>query len=255
MPDALDPAAEHAQLVEQLRAAGTPYFGGDQNDSYTGSGRPFFCVSVPNVRRIARTWLAAHRTADPAVLLAVVDRLFAGLHYEEKVVAAVMLGYSRAARAFATPAKVDAWLHDLNGWAEIDSLCASVFPAAEMAADWPAWFELIDRLSRDRANVNRRRAALVLLCTPTRTSDDPRFTELAFEVIGRLAPERPILITKAVSWLLRSLATRRPAEVAAYLGAHQATLPAIAVRETRKKIESGTKSGKPAKIRRAAAGV
>ena len=97
--------------------------------------------------------------------------------------------------------------------------------------------------------MNRRRAALVLLCTPARTSDDPRFAALAFEVIGRLAPERPILITKAVSWLLRSLAMRRPDDVAAYLEAHAAALPAIAVRETRKKLASGTKSGKPSKKR------
>jgi 3-methyladenine DNA glycosylase AlkD len=248
MAVALDPAAGHAALVAQLRAAGKPYRGGQQNDSYTGSGHPFFNVSVPEMRRIARAWLAAHRRADAAAQLAVVDRLFRGEAYEEKVLAAVLLGYGRAARASATPAMVDAWLHGLTGWAEIDSLCASVFSAAEMAAAWPEWRELIGRLSGD-ADIGRRRAALVLLCTPSRTSDDPRFAELAFEVVGRLAPERAILITKAVSWLLRSLATRRPAEVAAYLDAHAAALPAIAVRETRKKLESGTKSGRPAKGR------
>ena len=246
MPDVLDPIAEQAALVQQLRAAGRPY----GYDSSVSSGHPYFSVAAPDLRRIARAWLAAHRKADAAAVLAVVDRLFEGAHYDEKVLAAVMLGYSRAPRALATPAMVDRWLHGLAGWAEIDSLCASVFPAAEMAGAWPQWRDLIDRLSRDAGNINRRRAALVLLCTPARTSDDPRFAELAYEVIGRLAPERPILITKAVSWLLRSLAMRRPADVAAWLDAHSAALPAIAVRETRKKIESGTKSGRPAKMRR-----
>ena len=247
MPDALDPAAEHALLVEQLRAAGRPY----AYDSNTSSGHPFFSVAAPDLRRIARAWLAAQRKAGPAAALSVIDRLFCGEHYDEKVLAAVMLGYGRAARALATPADVERWLHGLVGWAEIDSLCASVFPASEMAAAWPAWAGLIDRLSCDASNINRRRAALVLLCTPARTSDDPRFAALAYEVIARLAPERAILITKAVSWLLRSLATRRPADVAAWLDAHAAALPAIAVRETRKKIESGTKTGRPAKMRKA----
>jgi 3-methyladenine DNA glycosylase AlkD len=254
MPDALDIAAEHAALLAQLRAAGGPYYGGDQNDSYTGSGHPFFTVSVPNMRAIGRAWLAAHRKAADTDLLAVADALFRGKHYEEKILAPILLSASRAARRAATPADVDAWLDDLNGWAEIDSLCASVFPAGEMAAAWPAWRDLIERLSAD-PNINRRRAALVLLVTPARTSDDPRFAELAYAVVDRLAPERHILITKAVSWLLRSLAMRQPAAVSAYLDANRAILPAIAVRETRKKIESGTKSGRPSKMRaKAAAG-
>jgi 3-methyladenine DNA glycosylase AlkD len=112
-----------------------------------------------------------------------------------------------------------------------------------MAAAWPAWKALIERLAAD-ANINRRRAALVLLCTPTRTSDDPRFRDLAFAVVEQLKAERPILITKAVSWLLRSMAGRHAAAVAAYLDANAASLPAVAVRETRVKLETGTKSGR-----------
>ena len=84
----------------------------------------------------------------------------------------------------------------------------------------------------------------MLLTRPTRTSSDPRYRDLAFEVIERLKSERPILITKAVSWLLRSMAVRHGPGVAAYLDAEAASLPAIAVRETRTKLRTGTKSGR-----------
>ena len=94
--------------------------------------------------------------------------------------------------------------------------------------------------------MGKRRAALVLLVTPTRTSDDPRFADLAFAVVTRLAPERDILITKAVSWLLRSLVTRHRDTVIAYLDANADSLPAIAIRETRTKLKTGTKSGRKA---------
>jgi 3-methyladenine DNA glycosylase AlkD len=77
-----------------------------------------------------------------------------------------------------------------------------------------------------------------------RYSDDPRFHHLAVETIDRLKPETPILITKAVSWLLRSMADRRPADVTRYLDANMATLPKIAIRETRTKLRTGTKSGR-----------
>jgi 3-methyladenine DNA glycosylase AlkD len=243
MADSLDIAGEHAGLVAQLRASGTPYYGGDQNDSFTSSGRPFFCVSAPKLRRIGRAWLAARRTGADGELLALAARLFDGEAYEEKVMAAVLLGYSARVRRQATPAMVERWLGGLQGWAEIDSLCASVFSADEMAANWPAWRGLVERLSLD-PNINKRRAALVLLTTPTRTSGDVRFRDLGFAVIERLKGERAILITKAVSWLLRSMAARHGPAVAAYLDAKAASLPAIAVRETRTKLRTGTKSGR-----------
>jgi 3-methyladenine DNA glycosylase AlkD len=243
MSAALDIEAEHAELIAQLRAAATEYRGGDQNDSYTGSGRPFFCVSVPNMRRIARTWLVAHRKATDADLFAMTDWLFVGLHYEEKVLGAIMLQANPRIWRQLTPATVDHWLDDLNGWAEIDSLCGGVIWAELMAADWPAWRALVRQLAGD-PNINKRRAALVLLTGATRVSDDPRFRDLALEVVERLKGERPILITKAVSWLLRSMAPRHGSAVAAYLEASAATLPAIAVRETRTKLATGTKSGR-----------
>src|SRR5579872_2824455 len=197
MAEALDIAAEHAGLVAQLRAAGTPYRGGQHNDSYSGSGHPFFNVSAPELRRIGRAWLAGRRKADDADLLAVVGSLFVGEAYEEKVLAAILLAANGRMRRLGTAALADGWLDHLQGWAEIDSLCASVFGPDEMEADWPAWRDLIRRLARD-TNINRRRAALVLLTTPTRTSPDVRFRDLGFAVIERLKGERDILITKAV---------------------------------------------------------
>jgi 3-methyladenine DNA glycosylase AlkD len=246
MPSALDTAAEHAVLLAQLRAAGRPYRGGVQNDSYSGSGRPFLNVSAPDRRRLIRAWLAGHRGGSDDELIALADRLFGGETHEEKTLGAVLLGYSVRARRAAQPAMVDAWLGQLNGWAEIDSLCASVFSAEDMALDWPSWRGLIERLSLDR-NINKRRAALVLLTTPTRTSNDVRFRDLAFALVERLKGERDILITKAVSWLLRSMAARHSSQVAAYLDTSAASLPAIAVRETLTKLRTGTKSGRVAR--------
>lgn len=243
----MDVEAEHAALIAQLTAAGRPYRNPQaENDSYTGSRRPFFNVSVPERRRMARAWLAAHRGASDGEVLALAGRLFTGESHEERTLGALVLGYSARARRAATIDMVDAWLGELTGWAEVDSFCASVFTAEDLLGDWPAWRDLIRRLAGD-ANINKRRAALVLLVAPTRTSDDPRFGDLGFEIVERLKGERDILITKAVSWLLRSMAGRRGAEVAAYVEANRASLPAVAVRETRTKLATGTKSGRSKK--------
>ena len=241
MAPSIDIATEQASLIAELRAAGRP----GAYDSQTSSGHPYFNVSIPELRRIARGWLTAHRkSAGDDEVFRLAERLITGAAYEEKVLGAVMLGYAARARRLATPAMVEAWLDHLSGWADIDSLCASVFGAEQQAADWLAWRALIERLAQD-PNINKRRAALVLLTAPCRTSDDPRFRDLAFQVVERLKGERPILITKAVSWLLRSMAGRHGAAVAAYLDASAGSLPAISVRETRVKLATGVKSGRP----------
>ena len=239
----LDLIAEQDALIAQLRAASYRSGGSLAGWSDGPEGRPFFCVSVPSSRRIARAWLAAHRGAADGDLLAMTDRLFCGVSYDEKILAAIMLQSTPRIQKLVTPAMVDRWLDDLRGWAEIDSLCAGPFWSDVLAADWPAWRALIERLAGD-PDINKRRAALVLLTAPTRRSADPRYRELAFAVIERLKGERPILITKAVSWLLRSMAPRHGAAVGAYLEANAASLPAIAVRETRTKLATGTKTGR-----------
>ncbi|MGH6986040.1 MAG: DNA alkylation repair protein [Caulobacteraceae bacterium] len=156
MSSSRDLEAERLALLNKLRASARPYRGGQANDSYTGSMHPFFNVSVPELRRLAREWLADHRKGEAAVVLAMVDRLFEGESHEEKVLAALMLGASAQARRLAGPQEVDRWLGSLAGWAEIDSLCASVFGPEEMAADWPAWEALI-RLLAASSDINRRR--------------------------------------------------------------------------------------------------
>src|ERR1700722_3165120 len=239
--------AEHAALLADLRKVARPIrrHHPPQNDSYGGSGRPFFNVSVPDRRAIVKRWLAAHRPMSSEAFFAVVDSLTEGESHEEKTLAGMLVGANDKARAEVTTADLDRWLGRLNGWAEVDTWCQNLFKAEDMLADWPAWRGLIDRLSTD-PNINKRRAALVLLNGPVHYSPDPRFGDLAFVVLERLQPERPILITKAVSWLLRSLITRPRDAVVAYLAANEAALPKIALRETRTKLKTGTKSGRKA---------
>jgi 3-methyladenine DNA glycosylase AlkD len=237
--------SEHAILLAELRKAGRPIRSDltPQNDSYGGSGRPYYFVSVPDRRSVVKRWLAANKALGPEAVLAVVDSLTEGESHEEVTLGGMLVGASPRVRLAVTTGDLDRWLGRLTGWAEVDTWCQNLFTAEDFTADWPAWSGLIDRLSRD-ANINKRRAAMVLLNGPVHYSPDPRFSDLAFVVLERLKAEKPILITKAVSWLLRSLVTQHRDAVAAYLAANETTLPAIAVRETRTKLNTGTKSGR-----------
>ena len=78
-----------------------------------------------------------------------------------------------------------------------------------------------------------------MLTKPLRESADLRLARLAFANIGKLKSDKDILITSAVSWLLRALIKNHRQEVEDYLKDNSDSLPKIALRETRNKLKSG----------------
>jgi len=234
---------EHEKLLTVIKAHARPaYRDKPTNDSYGGSGRPYYRVSVPDRRAIAKRWLAAYKAAPVKEIRDTVESLFNGESHEEKTLACLLLAMNASARASVKPKDIERWLGKLNGWAEVDSLCQNVF-TDELSRDWPNWQKLIARLSKSK-DINKRRASLVLLTRPVHTFKDARFRDEAFKIIERLQGERDILITKAVSWLLRSMTTHHAKAVAAFLRSNAETLPKIAIRETNTKLKTGTKSGR-----------
>lgn len=235
---------EHARLLGEMTGAARPP--SRMPEGYLGQGsHPVLGLSVPARREIARAWAAAAPPDLPASeLLALVDSLYAGETFEERTLGPLLLAQRRAWREAVSPRDVERWLGGLVGWAEVDHLCQNLFQADQMLADWAGWHASLVRMRGDPV-IARRRASLVLLVGPVSRSADPRLADLAFANIAALQGERDVLITKAVSWLMRSLVRRHGAAVAAYLDAHAAALPAIAVRETRAKLATGRKGPAP----------
>ncbi len=137
--------------------------------------------------------------------------------------------------------KLDKWLSYTVGWAEVDSLCQSNFDAKEVIQNWPSWQAFLIKLSTDK-NIHKRRASMVLLCKPLRQSDDTKLPDLALKLVNDLKHEKEILITKAVSWILRSMVKHHPKELAIYLEENKDSLPSIAYRESTRKLRTGKKN-------------
>jgi 3-methyladenine DNA glycosylase AlkD len=239
MPRKLHTLEHHRALLDGLKAHRRNRVHSQANDSYVGSGHLYYDVSVPVRRTLAKTWLKEHRGITDAEFFAVVGSLFRGKSHEEKTLASILLAYHSSGRKAVRPTQLDAWLDQLVGWAEIDSLC-TIFTAEEILANRREWERFIAALARHE-NINKRRAALVFLTAPLRRSEDKRLAELGFKTIEVLKSERAIIITKAVSWLLRSMIAHNKRAVAAYIKENHRSLPAIAVRETTRKIATGRK--------------
>ncbi len=232
----------HAQLLLELRqlAGCGPEANPMPGNPYLGTTKPFYSAEATTGRSAVRAFRARHPDLTPSEYLALLDGLFLGQTCNDIFLGSLLLALWPDKRRQVEPERIDRWLDHVEGWAETDSLCQSVFPAAELLARWEAWQALLEKLVGD-GNIHKRRASLVLLTRPVRESADERLFRQALANIERLKRERHILITKAVSWLLRELIKLHREAVEAYLSENAGSLPAIALRETRNKLLTGRK--------------
>jgi 3-methyladenine DNA glycosylase AlkD len=231
----------HRFILDQIRkCSGTP----TQHtflDRYVGNSHPRFAINNPLMRSIAREFMRSHKHLSADVLAGVLTSLFHGESGTEKMMAGIILDYSSPEQRKFKPKLFADWLDQLVGWAEIDTLCTSKYTRTEIPGQWQSWEPLLTKFSKN-ANIGKRRASLVLLCAPVRYTQDADMAEKAFDNILRLSGERDVLITKAISWLLRSMIKLYRREVTAFVKEHAGRLPAIAARETRAKLLTGVKA-------------
>jgi 3-methyladenine DNA glycosylase AlkD len=213
---------------------------------YIGTNKACYVLGADTEKRIIKEWKERHSDLSMSQYVELLSSLYQGESINEISMAGELIESLPRLRRNVEPKYVDVWLNRLHGWAEVDSLCQSKFTAAEVLGNWKEWKSLLTKLASD-SEVHKRRASLVLLTKPVRDSKDSRLADLAFKNVDKLKSERDILITKAVSWLLRDLIKHNRQRVERYLEENEDTLPKIAVRESRTKLLTGRKAPTHAK--------
>lgn len=206
---------------------------------YMGTKKKFYSIRSETKDRIIKNWIKDHKDISLEEYEALLGLLYKGKSHEEFCSASRLLEYMPKLSQQININRLDEWLENAQGWGEVDSICQSNFSSKELLADWRNWKRLILKFSKDR-NIHKRRASLVLLTKPVRESADARLSCLSFVVIDELKGEKNILITKAISWLLRNLIKNNRTLVENYLKNND-DLPKIAIRETKKKLVTGKK--------------
>lgn len=225
----------HQEVLQEIKkhaGEGTKH---SWDNNYLGSGHFYYNLCNPLKRDIVKEWLRSHKNVSLGEFVDLLDSLYKGKSYEEKTIAGILLGYVPKLRNEIDLASLDKWLDHLNGWAEVDATCQSNFTAQDLLGKWHEWKRHIEHLSVDK-NVNKRRASLVLLTGVVSKSNDKKLVNLAFQTIDRLQLEKDILITKAMSWLLRDLIHCHKKEVEEYLNKNAHSLPRVVVREVKRKL-------------------
>jgi 3-methyladenine DNA glycosylase AlkD len=210
-------------------------------DGYLGNEHPRFAISMPMLRTVAKSWMHDHRDLTATNFGKLLTSLAKGESGTEKTMVGILMDYARREQRKFDPQLFDQWLDHLVGWAEIDAVCSGRYTRTEIMDQWSAWKPLIIKFSKSK-NISKRRASLVLLVLPVRLTDDNQLSTLALQVIDTLKHEKEILITKAISWLLRSMIKNHKNLISEYLENEGDSLPKIALRETLVKIKTGVKN-------------
>lgn len=238
--------AYHGELLEEIKKKGGKPVLDPFLQNYLGSPHPIYKINSPTLRKIARCWVSSHTDISAAEFALVIRSLVMGKSCTEKLMAGLVLDSSRKPQREFDPEWFDRWTNHLVGWVEIDTLCTGRYPETEIPKQWGKWKKVLNRLSRSE-NINKRRASLVLLCSPLRKNEDRRLLDQALKTVDRLNQEKEVLITKAVSWVLRSASVYFPREIKKYVTLNQSKLPKIAVRETLTLIATGRKTKRKAR--------
>jgi 3-methyladenine DNA glycosylase AlkD len=233
----------HLKILKTIRQnSGKPTHHTFQ-DNYLGNTHPRYAISAPVLRRIAKDWKKSALLLSVNEFEKLITSLVHGKSSTEKCMAGILLDYATPDQRKFDPELFDSWLDSVTGWAEVDALCSGRYTAAEIPHNDNVWKKLLVRLSKSK-NINKRRASLVFLCSPLRAIAHEPLAEAALANVDTLKHEKEILITKAISWLLRSMVKHHRKSVEEYVQRNRKNLPAIAVRETLTKLKTGKKTKK-----------
>jgi 3-methyladenine DNA glycosylase AlkD len=231
----------HAELLASIQKKYGQATQHTFDDSYLGNSHPRYAINAPTLRAIAKNWMADHKSLSADEFQEVLTNLIQAPSSTEKCLAGIMMDYATKDQRGFDPAIFEDWLNHLIGWAEVDTVCTGKYSVHEIPRQWLRWKRLLLRFSKDN-NIQKRRASLVLLCSPLRQQENKEIAAVGFVIIERLMHEREVLITKAISWLLRSMIKNHKMLVNEFVKENKTSLPAIAVREAMTVLKTGKKT-------------
>ena len=219
-----------ADVDARLRAAGTADRA-EHEKAYLKSDLEFYGASVPAVRKVARAVRAELGDIGHDELVATVEELWQRPVHETRMFAIELLGlYGSELTADDAPL-FESMLREAKTWALVDGLAASVVGGV---VERDARFgKVLDRWSVD-PDFWVRRAALLALLVPLRAGrgDWDRFCRYA----DAMLEEKEFFIRKAVGWVLRDTARKRPEMVRDWILPRATRASGVTLREVIKPL-------------------
>lgn len=235
------PRDQVRELRSQLAATATPERAAREK-RYLKSDLQFLGADVPATRAVTKRWLLAHPDLDREGLLGIVTALWTTRTHELRSVAVFLLDHRSDLLEAGDADQLIEWVRDARTWAHVDWLAAHalgqlVTRHASVRRRLPAW-------SRD-PDFWVRRAALLALLEPLRRGegDFALFARMAVPLLG----DREFFIRKAIGWVLRTTAAKRPDLVREFVAEHASKMSGLTLREATRKLDVSAPRSSPAR--------
>jgi 3-methyladenine DNA glycosylase AlkD len=225
-----DGRGQAAEIEASLRGLGTPQRAASEK-AYLKSDLEFTGTGVPAIRATVRAWCRARPGLTHGELIAVTEALWARPVHECRMAAVELLDASPGLLGPADAALIESMLRAARTWALVDGLASNVMGTLterhpELTAD-------LDRWAGDEDFWLRRSAMLTLLVPLRRGEGDfARFGRYADQMLE----EKEFFIRKAIGWILRDTAKRRPELVANWLEPRAHRASGVTMREAVKPL-------------------
>jgi len=188
-------AEERRRVVRELRARADAQ-GSEALRAYLGSPVAVLGVRVPDLRSVVKETARRLRALPPAAARALVEALWEGTWFEERLAAIELLSLSPLLDDTGSWELGTAWVDAATGWALSDSLASG--PIATWAARRPDRFSELLAWT-ESPNLWRRRASAYALRAWVRSGELDR----PFELLERLAEDPERWVQRAVGTWLR----------------------------------------------------
>jgi 3-methyladenine DNA glycosylase AlkD len=188
----------------ELRSRGTTERAA-QERRYLKSALDHYGTTVPAIRAVAKVVARHHPEVDHADLVALVEALWAAPVHERRMVAVEFLDLFADRLQRGDIALLERLLRESRTWALVDPIAASM--VGGLVERYPNLTAKLDRWAKDD-DFWMRRSALLALLGPLRRGDGDfeRFSRYA----DAMLEEKEFFIRKAIGWVLRETAKKRP---------------------------------------------
>jgi len=213
------------RLEQGLRAIAVPERA-ERERAYLKSDREFIGVSVPALRKLVKAQLAETEELDHQVLISIVEALWDSNVHERLMAAIEVLAARPELPESADLPLMERMLRQAKTWALVDGL--AVGTVGTLLERDPEIAVELERWATDEDFWIRRSALLARLRPLRRGAGD-------FETFGRQADamleEREFFIRKAIGWVLRDTARKRPQLVIDWIAPRTDRASGVTMRE------------------------
>ena len=225
--------ADH--LERDLRALGTPERA-EGEKRYLKSDLDFLGVSVWGIRKVMKAFAEQHRDLPRDDVVALIEALWAKPVFERRMMAAMLLEEYVAVLEPSDLELIERLIRESKTWALVDVLSGDV--VGEIILRNPKFAARLDAWAKDDDFWVRRSALLAQLLPLKDGASFRRFASYADAMLD----EKEFFIRKAIGWVLRETAKRRPDEVYEWLAPRAHRSSGVTIREAVKYLDDVRKN-------------